>query len=82
MPRVSSRLAFHKNFLFSTTAIYITEQKLNELMAEFHQSKCDVDEQLAESKRKVTMAQDKTFLDLARKISNLLYQFKKKSYKL
>ena len=53
------------------------EQILNELMAEFHQSKRDVDERLAKLKHKVAMTQEKTSLDLARKISSSLYQFKK-----
>ena len=53
------------------------EQKLNELMVEICQSKCDVDEPLAESKRKVATAQEKTSLDIAKKMSSSLYQFKK-----
>ena len=53
------------------------EQKLSELMAEFHQSKYDIDKRLAESKYKVATTQEKTSLDLSRKISSSLYQFKK-----
>ena len=54
------------------------EQKLDELMAEICQSKCDVDERLAESKLKVATVQEKTSLDIAKKMSSSLYQFKKK----
>ena len=44
----------------------IMEQKLDELMVEIHQSKHDVDERLAELKREVATAQEKTSLDLAK----------------
>ena len=56
------------------------EQKLDELMAEIHQSKHDVNKWPAELKCKVATAQEKTSLDLAKKMISSLYQFKKKSY--
>ena len=49
-------------------------------MAEIHQSKRDVDEQLAEVKYEVAMTQEKTCLDLVRKMNSSSYQFKKKSH--
>ena len=53
------------------------EQKLDELMAEIRQSKRDVDERLAELKREVATAQEKTSLDLVKKMNSSSYQFKK-----
>ena len=58
----------------------VMEEKLDTLMAEICQSKREVDEKLAKLKCEVTMAQEKTSLDLAKKISGSLYQFKKKSH--
>ena len=49
-------------------------------MAEIRQSKRNVDERLAELKREVATAQEKTSLDLAKKMNSSSYQFKKKSH--
>ena len=49
-------------------------------MAEICQSKHDVDERLAKLKLKVATVQEKTSLDLAKKMSSSSYQFKKKNH--
>ena len=67
------------------------EGKLDTLLAELHQSQdkvCqllqEVEEKLdvfiAEVKREVNAAQEKTSEDVARKIGNTSYQFKKKGH--
>ena len=55
----------------------IMEGKLDDLVARICQSKCEFNKKLAKLKYKVTMAQKKTPLDLARKMNSLSYQFKK-----
>ena len=44
------------------------EEKFNTSMAEICQSKCEVDEKLAELKCEVATLQEKTSLDLAKKL--------------
>ena len=56
------------------------EQKLEDLMAEILPSKLEVDKQLAKLKHEMATAQGKTSLNLARKMSSSLYQFKTKSH--
>ena len=59
---------------------FAMEQKLDTLMEEVRQSKRKVDKKIAELKREVSTAQEKTFLDITKKMSSSSYQFKKKSH--
>jgi len=57
------------------------EDKFNKLMAEIQKSRSDVEEKLAaavaEMKRKVSTAQERTSQDLTRRMASSSYQFKK-----
>jgi len=72
--------------------MYTTMEKFDTLLAEFHRSQDEVrqfrwevkekfDASVAEVKREVNQAQEKTSLEVARKIGNSMYQFKKKGHK-
>lgn len=54
------------------------DEKLDELMEEIRQSKREVEEKIADLKSEVNLAQQKTSQDLAKKIGNSSYQFKRK----
>ena len=54
------------------------EERLDKLMREIRQSRRELDEKIADLKTEVNSAQQKTSQDLAKKIGNSTYQFKRK----